>query len=183
MLNINKKVSFVGLFLLLATFYFGCDKMSISEPNVQTKVLLTNSEMKFAKNHVNNLPETIVNQKWITREVGGVVSNSNESVGLNAIYFSPYSLPQDTLITFVYNPSGAVAELEPHGIQFQNTVKLQLSYKNFDLGAAAEDDLRIWYYNEDTGMWKLIGGTVDKGNKVVVANIKHFSRYAVGDLP
>lgn len=179
----RKKITLIAISLLLMTLYLGCGKISISEPAEDGKLYLTNNEIKLLKMEENAQSNIMVQQKWITRVDGGVVSNASETVGLNAIYFSPNALPQDTLITFAYNPDGAIADLEPHGIQFQNTVKLQLSYKSSNIQDVVEDNLRIWYFNDDTGMWELIGGTVDKQNKVVVTNINHFSRYAIGDLP
>ena len=83
-------------------------------------------------------------------------------------------------INFWWESSNFQAEFSPHGIQFNVPVRMELSYKDADLTGINEDDLRIYYLNEDTGIWEVIGDTVDKTNKVVIGYTNHFSRYGVG---
>ncbi len=44
-----------------------------------------------------------------------------------------------------------------------------------------EDNLSIYYYNENSRKYEKIDSTVDKENKTVTAKLKHFSSYVVGD--
>ena len=48
-----------------------------------------------------------------------------------------------------------------------------------DLGDVNEEDLKIWYFNEDDGMWELIGDIVDTKHKMVGGLLAHFSKYAL----
>ncbi|MCH8954838.1 hypothetical protein IIA28_05890, partial [candidate division KSB1 bacterium] len=52
--------------------------------------------------------------------------------------------------------------------------------KKADLQGFKEEDLKIFYYNEETELWEFIGGEVDKKKKIVIAFLDHFSRYAIG---
>lgn len=71
------------------------------------------------------------------------------------------------------------ARFGPHGLQFRVPAKLELSYKAADLGGVIEQNLRVFYYNERSGVWELIGGKVDIKKKVIRVAIHHFSRYAI----
>ncbi|GAB4333092.1 MAG: hypothetical protein Kow0037_11240 [Calditrichia bacterium] len=140
-------------------------------------------QMRFLHSQTQSLEKPFYIEKWVTRKDGGVLLNGNPANGYSYLYFYSYALPQDTLIQFSWDSQGYVTDLAPHGIQFQNTVYLRLSYKDADLSNINEDNLRIWYYNEHYQMWELIGGYVNKTDKYVIAPIQHFSRYAIGDMP
>jgi len=83
-------------------------------------------------------------------------------------------------INFWWESNAFQAEFSPHGLQFNVPVRMELSYKDADLTGINEDDLRIYYFNEATGIWEVIGKQVDKTNKVVIGYTNHFSRYGVG---
>ena len=61
-----------------------------------------------------------------------------------------------------------------------NPVTMRLSYKDADLGGIAEEDLRIWYYDENDELWELAGQIVNTVEKYVEGTTTHFSRYAIG---
>ena len=44
-----------------------------------------------------------------------------------------------------------------------------------------EDDLTLYYFNEDTKKLEKIDTTVDKDNKELVVTLNHFSKYVIGD--
>ncbi len=111
---------------------------------------------------------------------GGTLSIGDEKHGISKIVIPANAVDQDVLITFSWESTDLlVAQFSPHGITFDEPVRLELSYKDADLTGVNEDGLKIYYYNEDTGVWELIGDEVDKTKKVVVGYTNHFSRYSV----
>ncbi len=128
-----------------------------------------------------NLPGVLFSvKKFIPAEIGGDLMVGDILSGFSSITFHPFDLPQDTLITFDWIAGNTLeATLTPHGIIFNNPVQLTLSYKSANISMADEDNLRIYYYNEETQTWELVGGTVNKVTKTVTGYINHFSRYAL----
>lgn len=119
-------------------------------------------------------------ESLITRQLGGTLVTGDLWSGFSSIHFLPLDLPADTTISFQWIAGNTLeATFAPHGINFNNPVKLVLSYKNANLTASEENSLKIYYYNEDTEEWELVGGTVNKLTKTVTAYITHFSRYAL----
>jgi hypothetical protein len=120
--------------------------------------------------------------KWIDED-GGSIWVGDEVHGYSSLYFPDDAVDDDVLVTFWWESTGFLeggAEFSPHGITFDKPVRMQLSYKDADLTGVNEDDLKIFYYHEDTGEWEVIGDYVDKRRKVVVGYTTHFSRYGVG---
>ena len=73
------------------------------------------------------------------------------------------------------------AEFGPHGLQFNQPVRLHLSYKRADLTGIDESKLGIYYYNEDIDEYELIPSSkVNTEENYVECNLYHFSRYAIG---
>ena len=124
-------------------------------------------------------------EKFIKANKGGEIKVGNKKVGESKIKFGKHDLPENLTIAFQWSAYGTFEGmlnnlvLGPHGTQFNNPVKVELSYKTADLQGIDEKKLKIFYFNEETGLWELIGGDVDKRGKKVKAYLKHFSRYAV----
>ncbi|GAB4333076.1 MAG: hypothetical protein Kow0037_11200 [Calditrichia bacterium] len=169
--------------LFIALFQVGCEKQTTMEPVTPEKITLTNSQMKFLHPQQQSFKRPFYTAQWITKADGGLLRSGDEYSGISGIKFYPNALPQDTLIEFSWDSQGFLTDLAPHGIWFNNTVILRLSYKEADLTNINEDNLRIWYFNEETNLWELVGGTVNKDKKYVQTEIQHFSRYAIGDMP
>jgi hypothetical protein len=133
-------------------------------------------------NAANSLAKEFVTEQQIT-PWGGTIQVGDEEHGISSLTFYPYSVTQNVDVRFWWESTGFLeggSEFSPHGTQFFIPVRLQLSYKDTDLQGMNEDDLKIYYYNEDISVWEAQRTTVNKDNKVVVAWLKHFSRYAVG---
>lgn len=124
-------------------------------------------------------------KKLIKEDKGGKVEVGDKNSGKSKLDFDKYSLPHDVTIAFEWAPANSVIgmlnnmEFGPHGLQFNVPVECELSYEMADLTGVPEDSLRIFYFNDTTSMWELIGGTVDKDKKLVRVLLNHFSRYAV----
>lgn len=76
---------------------------------------------------------------------------------------------------------GVLSDLNfgPHGIQFNEPAEVELSYKMADLTGIDENSLKVFYFNETTQLWELIGGVVDTSKKKITVYLPHFSRYAL----
>lgn len=99
------------------------------------------------------------------------------------LYF-PYNAVSDPVtITIDWESTGLLeggVEFSPHGIQFLKPVTVWISYKDVELGNIDEKDLKIWFWNEDSDYWELVGDYVDTEHEMVGGYLNHFSRYALG---
>lgn len=119
-------------------------------------------------------------QLFVSAAKGGQLVVGNAYRGYSSITFAPNALPQDMTISLSWwIDEFFEGVFEPHGTQFNEPVRIQLSYKNADLTGINENELKIYYYNESTHIWEYIGGDVDPVNKVIVCYLEHFSRYAI----
>ncbi len=124
-------------------------------------------------------------KKFIKANRGGDVKVGSRDKGYSKIKFKKHDLAQNDTISFTWAASNTLEGMlngmvfGPHGLQFKKPVEIELSYKMADLNGVNEKKLRIYYFNEDTGLWELVGGKVDKRKKVVKVKINHFSRYAL----
>lgn len=123
--------------------------------------------------------------KFMQRTKGGGIKLGNGDTGESKIKINKHALPEDTDIKFEWaaGPAmeGVLSDLTfgPHGTQFIEPVKVELSYKMADLTGIDESTLQVFYFNEDTGLWELIGGEVDLSKKRITVYLPHFSRYAL----
>jgi len=170
--------------LVMMLVPIGCEKQSpIAPAEVSSKVVKTSDQIRFLKNVNPGFAKTFLVSEWVTVASGGLVTVGDENCGHSFLDFLPGDLPADTTITFGWDSNGYITDLMPHGIVFNSPVELALSYKDADLSGLVEDSLRIWYFNDNTNLWELVGGTVNTTDKVVEGYIEHFSRYALGDAP
>lgn len=117
----------------------------------------------------------------------GNIRLGNTYYGHSKVTFFRKSLQEDATIQFEWLASSTFEgmlnnmEFGPHGATFPVPVRVQLSYKKADLTGVDETALQVYYFNEETGLWELIGGEVDTENKLIIVYLKHFSRYAIGE--
>jgi len=130
--------------------------------------------------------KTFKETKKINAKRGGTIEVGDRSYGKSSIIFKKNDLPKDMTISFEWTTGGTFQgmlnglEFGPHGLVFNSPVEVQLSYKKADLQGIKEDDLKLFYYNEETELWEFIGGEVDKKDDIVTGFLDHFSRYAIG---
>ncbi len=124
-------------------------------------------------------------ERLIKAKEGGEIKSSDDLLGHIKIKFKRDDLLEDTNIKLRWlgteSGDSRLYSLEflPHGTEFNNPVKIEVSYKGANLRGVDESKLRIFYSNPTTGLWEFIGGEVDTENKIVTAYLNHFSRYAV----
>jgi hypothetical protein len=114
----------------------------------------------------------------IKADEGGIVSWGRFRVDIPA-----GALSEDTEIKISRpNPQAVMCELEPHGIQFNTPVTLRIDYG----GTAAADNeanmpsLGVYWYNEDSGIWEVVGKRIDAKSNKMEASLEHFSKYGAG---
>jgi|GEM_PF-1141798 len=152
----------------------------VVQSDIGPVTILQLSQTHRESESLSKVAGTYSSEKFIKAVEGGVVTVGNNDLGYSKIVVDPNDLPEDMTISLQWASDGyCEGEFGPHGTQFNDPVKVVLSYKGADLSDIDEDDLKISYYNEDTGIWEVMGGTVDTENKEVVVYLEHFSRYAI----
>ncbi len=120
------------------------------------------------------------NEQYVEAATGGEVGVGNGDLGYSKVIFNSNALPENATVSVTYRENEfCEGEFAPHGVQFNESVEIELSYLNADLTDVDESTLQIYYYNESTGLWEYVGGTVDTTRKVVSVDLEHFSRYAI----
>lgn len=146
--------------------------METSDENTPENLYILDEDVFYAKERIE-------------KDKGGKIKVGCKQFGRSLIEFDKYDLPRSLDIEFQWAASGTVAGrlnsllFGPHGTNFKNPVKVELSYKMTDLSGIDETKLRVYYFNEELNIWEYIGGTVDVKKKCVIAYLNHFSRYAI----
>lgn len=190
MKSISKTLS-AALFVLvtIAFIFVGCSTdTSVAPPQQQTVnglqvesntgpvTILKMKPSSLAKGEKINLST----QGFIDAEQGGQLVVGTPIRGYSKLVFEPNALPEDMTITITYwIDEYFEGVFDPHGTQFNEPVRVELSYRNADLTGIDENDLKIYYYNESLNIWEYVGGEIDAENKLVICYLEHFSRYAI----
>lgn len=110
----------------------------------------------------------------ISQAVGGTVSADRATVVIPA-----GALYADAVISVTPETGRFVgATLGPHGTVFAKPVTLQFDLKG--TGYLPTDDLTIYWFNEKSGAWEDIGGTLDPATMTLSTQLEHFSDYRAG---
>ena len=170
---------FLIALLTVTVGFFGCQKEMPLTPESNLQNTHSTNQLTFLSSKSMRLEKAFSSQELITVAAGGTMTAGDDSSGYSSLFFKPGDLSNDATITFNGDSQGYITDLDPHGISFNTPVEIYLSYKDADLTQVNEDSLHIWYYNDNTTNWELVGGTVNKVDKRVEGFINHFSRYAV----
>ena len=165
--------------------------LSSQQPELSAKVVQSNiGTIRLLQVDTKELTlmkgKTFKETKKIKAKDGGTIDVGDRHYGKSKITFKKNDLPEDLTITFEWVSGGTFegklnpAEFGPHGLVFNSPVEVKLSYKKADLQGIEEEDLKIFYFNEETELWEFIGGEVDEKKKIVIGFLDHFSRYAIG---
>ncbi len=172
-------LSAAALFVGLALNFNACTQQSPLTPGLSET---QSSGFKILKVKNPSLKKEFDKSKWIGPR-GGTIWLGDRVHGISKLSVPFGALDTWVSINFWWESTGFLeggADFSPHGTQFNLPVRVQLSYKDADLGDIDENDLEIRYYNEETGEWEFIGNEVDTSKKVVIGYTDHFSRYAIG---
>ena len=165
-----------ALLVGLAVNFKACSEQSPLNPKV------SEPGFKMLKSKSTSLNK-VYQKSEVIGEDGGTIIVGNNWRGISKLEIPAGALDDDVQITFWWESTGFLqggADFSPHGTTFNLPVRLEISYKDADLNGVDEDDLKLYYYHEDTNIWELIGDQVNKDKKVVIGYTDHFSRYAIG---
>ncbi|MCH7755888.1 hypothetical protein IH970_12300 [candidate division KSB1 bacterium] len=150
----------------------------------EEKIQIAEKDLKILKSKSGvSLQKRFVSRWYVPLGAYGWAYVGDNLHGRSWLYFPRYAMNRSTIVTMDWESTGFLeggAKFSPHGVQFNKPVTVWISYKDADLGDINEEDLRIWYFNEDAGMWEVIGDVVDIKHKMVGGLLHHFSRYAIG---
>ena len=110
-------------------------------------------------------------------ELGGTVT-----LGYHSYIIPPGAIDGQLTFTLAYaSLSGIAVDCGPSPCSFDLPVRLSISYRNTDYDREGADPsaLQIWYAAED-GTNIPLESHLDPGNRIVWAEVDHFSRYILG---
>jgi len=183
-LRLNKrfrKLTTLILASIIIMSLFGCTQNTAVGPIVTESGKRQTSEITFLQSKHPRLSKVFKTSQLVTAASGGTVQIGDDATGISSITFAAGDLSNDLTVEFWWNSQNFEAEFGPHGSTFNNPVVIRLSYKDADLGNIDEEDLRIWYYDENDDMWEPVGQVVNTVEKYVEGRIPHFSEYAIGE--
>lgn len=183
--SILASLSTAALMTAMALSFNACTEQSPMQVGGEsTSITRAPGELNILKStSPASLKKAFVSQKLITVAQGGKIEVGDNQHGKSRLNFKSGDVSQNVLVTFSWESTGLLeggAEFSPHGTVFNNPVQIRLSYKDADLTGINEEDIKIWYFNEEDGVWELIAGEVHSDDKFVQGYIEHFSRYAIG---
>lgn len=115
-------------------------------------------------------------------------SIKNEQLGISMEISGTGNIPSSTIDTFKSSTFKEMSGLLDTIYNFYTSGKLQsasvtIPYSVEELTAKKlnEDNLTLYYFNEETKTLEAMPTIVDKENKNVIVTLKHFSKYVLGD--
>ncbi len=179
-----RKLIVSGASLAMIVTMSNCGDESLVQPDVAPStetVTRKTSELTFLNSKSPfSLMKVMQVRQLISAAKGGTLEAGDDTTGISRIIFNPGDVQDDLTVGFWWDSQAFEAQFTPHGSQFNNPVTIRLAYKDADLGGVAEDDLKIWYYNENDELWELTGQVINKDEKYVEGSTTHFSRFALG---
>lgn len=111
---------------------------------------------------------------WIKRNYGGMIKFGGHSIDV-----PKYATKQDAQFSISIAPDDYItADFGPDG-WFDQEVTVTISYKDADLTGINPSKLTLAWYDENSGQWVDLGGTVDLIQKTVTAKAWHFTQYTI----
>ena len=111
----------------------------------------------------------------ISANEGGIVTLHDVE-----LYFPPNALDNDTLISInVPDLSVFANDFGTEGLFFNVPVRVTMGYRDADLSGIDETTIKMAWFNDRTGAWDIINCELDIANKQVIAEVYHFSAYAL----
>lgn len=112
--------------------------------------------------------------KWTAKKTGGTIWH-----GGHKVVFPKDALAYDAFASIAISSSDYVqVDFGPDG-WFNKEVTVTISYKNVDLTGVNESSLTLAWFDETTGQWIEVGGTVDTKKKCITAQVWHFTQYTI----
>ena len=165
------KFGLVAVFIL--ALMAGCSESPLSPDNEAQSSLLTRSPE--AKAIAGLASSSMFVEEVISATEGGRIEL------LDVILEIPAgAVPNDTVFSInIPDVNVFYNEFGTHGLVFDVPVKVTMSYRDAQLDGVDEASIRIAWLNEATGEFEDIACTVDHENKLIMAELDHFSAYGL----
>ncbi len=173
-------------FVFFSVSFFGCSKEGPFAPGDMesesglSSIKRTSQDIKFLTAKTISLKKVAIVEQLITVANGGMLETGDDKYGFSSVTFNPGDVSDDVVVKLELDTQNFAVEFSPHGITFNQPVRVRISYKDADLNGIDEDNLKIWYYNEAYDIWEFYGSIVNKEAKYVEGITRHFSKYIVG---
>lgn len=164
------------LLTLMAVMSFtGCSRSPVdpltdydSQPVVLSRI--SHSADGASKSPVNLYADTV-----ISAQTGGQLTLLDVVLDVPA-----GAVDNDTLFSIrIPDDEQFYNEFGTEGLVFNVPVTVTMSYRGADLTGINESSIRVGYWNTTTQQWEDIECQVDHENKVVIAQLSHFSAYGL----
>ena len=169
-------------------FLFGLGRDGTDEElAVPYTILIDNVRLVEVEEVASTEPADQEGEETVLPNVPTTVAKNNRVnlSGSNASIKMPANLPVNTTIAIELveevtntpqgrNKAGEVIKVDLQlGEEFDGEFELTLGYEE------GFEEVAIYYYNETTNEWELIGGVMDTETKTITATVTHFSTYGV----
>ena len=171
--NHNYWLAGATLMLVGALLVTGCSRSPLGESSATTEpVVLQRSANSIA---AASLVGDLVADTVFTAAEGGRLTLLDVTLDV-----PPGAVPNDTLFSIaIPDLSKFYNDFGTSGLVFEKPVTVTMSYRDADLSGIDASSIRIGYFNEKTGEWESVVGTVDPVNMTVTAKLYHFSAYGL----
>ncbi|MEZ4652392.1 MAG: hypothetical protein R3E12_02000 [Candidatus Eisenbacteria bacterium] len=113
-------------------------------------------------------------QQLVNPGLGGEIDT-----GRYTLIVPPGALPSAALYTVDYKNAGIIeVELGPHGAQFNAPVTLRIDLTGTT--ASPNDDITLYWWDEDSFSWVDVGGTWDPATMTLTTQLDHFCTFRPG---
>ncbi len=103
-----------------------------------------------------------------------ILNNNKQEVGFKILDREDYGFKNNVVMNML------AFDAYPNGAKFSKPVELTMLYNDSEVPfTVKEEDLRIAYYDEPTGVWLAIPTQVDVVENKLVAETYHFTKYAI----
>ena len=167
-------IKLASVFVLAVLLMAGCSRSPLDNTDEQQPPTLLQRSDAF-KSSVQFSASDLYMEQVVSSSEGGrmelldVILDIPAGAVKNDTVFS-INIPD---INVFYNEFGT------HGLVFDKPVKVTMSYRDADLTGVNESSIRIAWLNEDTGQFEDMACEVDTVNKVITAELEHFSAYGL----
>jgi len=167
-------VKLMSVFVLVIMLMAGCSKSPMDSTDDQQPSTLLQRSADFKASAQFSSSELFVDQVISASEGGrlellDVILEIPAGAVKNDTVFS-INIPD---LNVFYNEFGT------SGLVFDKPVRVTMSYRDADLTGINETSIRIAWLNESTGEFEDLACEVDTVNKVITAELDHFSAYGL----
>jgi hypothetical protein len=164
----------VAAFMLFAAVLIvtGCSKSPVAPSAEDSEPQLLQRSMESVGSFKTL---SFYTEQVISADSGGVIEFYDVIMEI-----PPGAVDSDTLFSInIPDINVFLNEFGTSGLEFNVPVTVTMSYRDADLSEIVEETIRIAYFNANTGVFESVVCVLDTVNKVVIAELSHFSAYGL----